>query len=170
MKKPNSIEKLYRQKPKEVWDTINSILNPPPKPISIKPDTMNNYFVNIAKQTVKKDPVSSEDIEKLITQMSSNSDGFKMQKVQYSDVVKELTSFRNNTSTESDEIPTKFIKPISYVIASSFTDIINTVIETSMFPHQWKNARVVPIPKVNYPSDTTDYRPISILLVLSKIA
>ena len=102
--------------------------------------------------------------------MSSNSDGFKMQKVQYSDVVKELISFRNNTSTESDEIPTTFIKPISDVIASSFTDIINTVIETSMFPHQLKTARVVLIPKINYPSDTTDYRPISILLVLSKIA
>ena len=167
--------KFYRKalspnKPKEVWNTINSILNPPSKPISIKPDTMNIYFANIAKQTVKKDPISPEDIEKLITQMSSNSDGFKMQKVQYSDVVKELTSFRNNTSTESDEIPTTFIKPISDVIASSFTDIINTVIETSMFPHQWKTARVVLIPKVNYPSDTTDYRPISILLVLSKIA
>ena len=43
---------------------------------------MNNYLVNIAKQTVKKDPVSPEDIEKF-TQMSTNSDGFKMQKVQY---------------------------------------------------------------------------------------
>ena len=133
--------KFYRKalssnKPKEVWNTINSILNPLPKPISIKPDTMNNYFVNIAKQTVKKDPVSSEDIEKLITQMSSNSDGFKMQKVQYSDVVKELTSLRNDTSTGSDEIPTKFIKPILDVIASPFTDIINTMIETSIFPHQ----------------------------------
>ena len=117
---------------------------------------MNNYFVNIAKQTVKKDPVSSEDIEKLITQMSSNSDGFKMQKVQYSDVVKELTSLRNDISTRSDEIPTKFIKPISDVIASPFTDIINTMIETPMFPHQWNTARVVQIPKVNYPGDTTD--------------
>ena len=44
---------------------------------------MNNYLVNIAKQTVKKDPVSPEDIEKLITQMSTISDGFKMQEVQY---------------------------------------------------------------------------------------
>ena len=131
---------------------------------------MNNYFVNIAKQIVKKDPVSPEDNEKLITQMSTNSDGFKMQKVQFSDVVKELTSLRNDTSTGSDEIPTKFIKPISDVIASPFTDTINTVIETSIFPHQWKTARVVPIPKVNYPSDTTDYRPISILPALSKIA
>ena len=167
--------KFYRKalspnKPKEVWNTINSILNPPSKPISIKPDTMNIYFANIAKQTVKKDPVSPEDIEKLISQMSSNSDGFKMQKVQYSDVVKELTSLRNDTSTGSDEIPTKFIKPISDVIASPFTDIINTMIETPMFPHQWKTARVVQIPKVNYPGDTTDYRPISILPALSKIA
>ena len=131
---------------------------------------MNNYFVNIAKQIVTKDLGSLEDIAKLITQISSNSDGFKMQKVQYSDVVKELTSLRNDTSTGSDEIPTKFIKPMSDVIASPFTDIINTMIETSMFSHQWKNARVVPTPKVNYPSDTTDYRPISVLPALSKIA
>ena len=153
-----------------MWNTINSIFNPLPKPISIKPDTMNNYFVNIAKQTVEKDPVSPEDIETLITQMSTNSDGFKMLKVQYSDVVKELTCLRNDTSTGSDEIPTKFIEPISDVIASPFTDIINTMIETSISSHQWKTARVVPIPKVNYPSDTTDYRPISILAALSKIA
>ena len=39
-----------------------------------------------------------------------------------------------------------------------------------MFPHQWKTARVVPILKVNYPRDTTDYIPISILLKLSKNA
>ena len=102
--------------------------------------------------------------------MSTNSNGFKMQKVQYSDVVKELTFLRNDTSTGSDEIPTTFIKPISNVIASSLTDIINTMIETSTFPHQWETARVVPIPKVNYPRDTTDYRPISILPALSKIA
>ena len=44
------------------------------------------------------------------------------------------------------------------------------MIEISMFPHQWKTARVLPISKDNYPSDTTDYRPISILPALSKIA
>ena len=131
---------------------------------------MNNYFVNIAKQTVKKDPVSPEDMEKSITQISTISDGFKMQEVQCSDVVKELTSLRKDTSTGSDEINTKFINSISDVIASHFTDFIKKMIETSMFSHQWKTARAVPIPKVNYPSDTTDYRPISILPALSKIA
>ena len=44
------------------------------------------------------------------------------------------------------------------------------MVEASTFPQQWKTARVVPIPKVYYPSDTTDYRPISILPALSKIA
>ena len=63
---------------------------------------------------------------------------------------------RNDTSTGSDEIPTKFIKSTSDVIASPFTDIINTIIEASMFLQQWKTARVVPIPKVSYPIDTTD--------------
>ena len=41
--------KFYRKalssnKPKVVWKTINSILNLP-KPISIKPDTTNNYLL-----------------------------------------------------------------------------------------------------------------------------
>ena len=70
-----------------------------------------------------------------------------MQKVQYSDVVKGITSLRKDTSTGSDEIPNKFINPISDVIASHFTDFIKTMIETSMFPHQWKTASLTRIIK-----------------------
>ena len=38
-----------------------------------------------------------------------------------------------------------------------------------IFPKQWKTARVCPIPKIDHPSKLKDYRPISILPVLSKI-
>ena len=47
--------------------------------------------------------------------------------------------------------------------------IVNFCITNSVFPSDWKIARVVPIPKINTPEGYGDLRPISILPVLSKI-
>lgn len=48
-------------------------------------------------------------------------------------------------------------------------DFINFIIMTSTFPNSWKTARVVPIPKNKNISGPDNFRPISILPVLSKI-
>ena len=45
--------------------------------------------------------------------------------------------------------------------------IINSCIAKSTFPPQWKTTRT--IPKINNPKSSDNYRPVSILPVLSKI-
>ena len=47
--------------------------------------------------------------------------------------------------------------------------IFNTSIETSTFPVSWKIARVTPIFKGGEKSEKSNYRPISVLLVLSRL-
>ena len=47
--------------------------------------------------------------------------------------------------------------------------IINTSIDQEIFPKQWKISRVCPIPKTDNPTSIKDYRPISVLSVLSKV-
>ena len=47
--------------------------------------------------------------------------------------------------------------------------IINTSIDQEIFPEQWEISRVCPIPKTDNPTSIKDYRPISVLLVLSKV-
>ena len=47
--------------------------------------------------------------------------------------------------------------------------IINTSIDQEIFPKQWKNSRVCHIPKTDNPRSMKDYRPISVLSVLSKV-
>ena len=47
--------------------------------------------------------------------------------------------------------------------------IINTSIDQEIFPKQWKISRVCPIPKTDSPTSIKDYRPISVLSVLSKV-
>ena len=94
---------------------------------------------------------------------------FKLQKVTYNNIVKSLKSLGNDCSTGYGNILVSFTKPIAEYIASPLTFIINNLIEESKFPDQWKIAHVSPIPKVTNPTELKDYRPISILPILSKV-
>ena len=47
--------------------------------------------------------------------------------------------------------------------------MFNTSIETSMFPDSWKIARVTPIYKNGDRADKSNYRPISVLPVISRL-
>ena len=63
----------------------------------------------------------------------------------------------------------KFIKPIAEDITSPIVNIINSSIDKEIFPDSWKVARVCPVSKIDNPIHEKDFRPISILPVLSKI-
>ena len=89
-------------------------------------------------------------------------------------------------STEADKFPEEFLHvykwssfwlhPLSGLIPShwcwwssiskSLSDLFNKSIITGMLPTDWKFARVVPIPKSGC---SKDYRPISILTIISKL-
>ena len=76
---------------------------------------------------------------------------------------------RNDRSTGYDHIPATFIKPVSEFLVSPITFIINNLIKINQVPDIWKLARISPIPKIQLPVELKDYRPVSILPILSKI-
>ena len=72
-------------------------------------------------------------------------------------------------ATSPDQIPIKFIKAVTEIIGGLSIHLFNTLIEISSFPDAWKIARITLIPKNESTVSESDMRPISILLVLSKI-
>ena len=54
-------------------------------------------------------------------------------------------------------------------IVPSLTSLFNLYLSKGIFPADWKLARIVPVPKATEMSSPTNYRPISILSILSKI-
>ncbi len=63
----------------------------------------------------------------------------------------------------------RFIKDALYVIAFYLTCIINTSIVTGIFPTSWKHALVVPSLKTGDVNDPNNFRPISLLPIISKL-
>ena len=84
-------------------------------------------------------------------------------------VYKFLTSLDNNKATGIDNISSKIVKISAPVITKHLTEICNHSIRNSCFPSIWKKARVTPLHKRNSTDDPENYRPISILPLLSKV-
>ena len=72
-------------------------------------------------------------------------------------------------STGLDNIPAKALRIASSTIAPSLTFIFNLSLSSGIFIDDWKNARVCPAYKGNDRRDMGNYRPISILPIISKV-
>ncbi|XP_057299344.1 uncharacterized protein LOC130629967 [Hydractinia symbiolongicarpus] len=152
---------------KSVWNTIHRILSNQKTRIKHDPSEMNEYFSNLAANLTGKSNVESTLPDDIKT--TENEQSFKIQHTTYNEINKILKNLKNDCSSGHDNIPIRFIKPVSEFITSPLVHIINNCINKEIFPQQWKIARVCPIPKIDTPISTKDYRPISVLPVLSKI-
>ena len=62
-----------------------------------------------------------------------------------------------------------FIKPVVDFLVSPLKFVINNYIASNNFPDAWKTARISPTSKIAQTVELKDYRPVSILPVLSKV-
>jgi len=109
-------------------------------------------------------------IIKLIQSLPANIDnGFQIRTVTLKEVIRELRNIRSDCSTGPDNIPANMIKMVADYLGSPLTDVINTCIKNLYFPSAWKLACICAIPKGNQIKSEKDFRPISILPVLSKV-
>lgn len=69
----------------------------------------------------------------------------------------------------SDGIPPSFFYFCSKTLAAPIAQIFNRCLSVGYFPNIWKTAHIVPIYKKGSQSQVKNYRPISILNVLSKL-
>ena len=69
-----------------------------------------------------------------------------------------------------DGISNKILKICANGITKSFTGLVNLSLLYGSFPNQWKLANVIPIFKKDDRQSKLNYRPVSLLVSLSKIA
>jgi len=73
------------------------------------------------------------------------------------------------TATGLDMLPAWFLRLSAPVIAVTLTQLFNQSIRCAVVPQQWKTACISPIPKVAHPAEASDYKPISVTPVLSRM-
>ena len=85
------------------------------------------------------------------------------------EVLRLLQSIDTSKANGPDKISGKMLKATATSIAYPITILFNKSIRSGTFPTCWKDSLVVPIPKSNNHSSPNNYRPVSLLSILSKL-
>ena len=94
---------------------------------------------------------------------------FQFQKTSTEKIEKIINKINIKKATGVDGIPAKVVKHSKSIVAPQLTCLINLSIETGVFPDRLKEAQVTPLHKKNNALDKTNYRPVSVLPIFSKI-
>ena len=94
---------------------------------------------------------------------------FKLQEISEEFVKKELNSLSVYKSTGLDGIPARFVKDAAEVIKGPITYFVNLSLRSGTFPNEMKLAKVIPLHKKKSRLEAGNYRPVSILPIISKI-
>ena len=80
-----------------------------------------------------------------------------------------LASVDPSKASGADLLSAKMLKATATSIAPAITSLFNLSLTQGQLPAEWKLACIMPIPKSQDKSDPANYRPISLLSILSKL-
>ncbi|CAB4040147.1 Hypothetical predicted protein, partial [Paramuricea clavata] len=85
------------------------------------------------------------------------------------EVLNRLQNINVSKASGPDGIPGRLLKAIATEITPSLTKVFNLSLCSGKVPSAWKTALITPILKEGNPHVVTNYRPISLLSILSKV-
>ena len=152
--------------------SINSQLGQPILGPENTANTFNEFFTSIFQQYSKDGENKcsiSEKLKSFVQEKLTPDTKFEIKPVSLTFVQKQLEALDPSKATGLDGLSAKFLKIGSAAISLPIMKIINLSITTAIFPDTFKKAKVTPCFKKGDNSDMSNYRPISVLPLLSKI-
>ncbi len=155
--------------PQQITLQLNNKLTSDPMEVA---EAFNYAVVNVASKYIDHSSLIAPDLNKLkqfVDSRKIQGDKFNIPFITKKFVIETINSMSTTKATGLDQISVRILKICVNEIADSLADLINKSIETSTFPELWKIARVNPIHKSGLKTSEENYRPISILPIISKI-
>ena len=126
-----------------------------------KANILNNFFT---EQTLL------DDSKATLPQTGKNTT-YKLDSIIFTpeEVRDTLKSLPIGKAAGPDLINNRLLKELAQPLALSLSDLFNLSLSSGSVPNIWKEANVSPIHKKNDPSDVSNYRPISLISIVSKV-
>ena len=169
---------------KKVWTGIKSIISQKDQKHSnvsrikdstcnlITDDTQmynvfNEHFVNVADKIAKRILRPPGSPLRYLRDNSKNS--LYLEPVTNFEVEDIISNLDSAKSAGPNSIPVNLLKILKRYISHPMAELVNQSFLTGIFPQKLKVAKVVSIYKKSDPQDVSNYRPISLLPIFSKI-
>ena len=168
-----------RLNPKIFWKAIKEIFplkrkTTPPSTPSISPTERASKFASYFSKVILSLKKSSFKLKNLVWKTPSilrqrTNLPFRFTYVSVVFVRKQLKALKRKKATGLDLLPSALLKDSADEISKPVAHIINLSLNSASVPTTWKRAKVIPVFKSGSADDVSNFRPISILPILSKI-
>lgn len=133
-------------------------------------DYLNEYFINLPQKTIEKEYGDINKINPIPTNNYSNPNSIFLENVDEVEIIDIINNLNNSNSTSVDEINSKVIKECAFILCKILPHYLNQCFISGKFPDCLETAEIIPIyKKCGDKNEAKNYRPISLLNVISKI-
>lgn len=126
-------------------------------------NTFNNYYINMTKSNINNKPKAD------LLMINRNIHNMFLTPTDACEVSKIIKALNPTNSAGYDDIQTKIIKGCSQTIAAVVSYIVNLSFAGGVYPEPLKLSLVRPLHKKGNKECVQNYRPISIIPVISKV-
>ena len=175
----------YKNNSKKLWDLINKVIGKTSDKTNIishitvdgidiinEKDIANEfgkYFSTVGKTFASQIQTPKHDITHYIDKITRNPKSIYLYCTSEVEIEKLIKSLPNKTSSGHDNISNILLKKLSTTLTKPLAHIFNHSISQGIFPNKMKLAETTPLYKGKETYYTTNYRPISLLLTISKL-
>ena len=145
---------------------INNMLKYDPNSIT---NSFCDFFSSIGETYAKRIENTGVDIHNYIEQINPNSQSLFLSPTTRYEISELINRLPMKTSSGHDNISNVLLKKLKESVITPLSIIFNKSLEEGVFPDEMKLADIVPLFKNQDRSECTNYRPISLLLTISKL-
>ena len=127
----------------------------------------NNFYINVASSITKTIPITPKSPLDYLTNRASNS--LFLTPVTPLEVKDIIDALNPSKSVGPNSIPIKLLKIVGCSISPLLALLINHSFQSGIYPDTFKIAKVISLFKKGNPELPSNYRPISLLSIFSKI-
>ena len=161
-----SVRKTSSVPNKMTWSDHDGVTSTANNPADIA-NLLNRYFYSVFQ------PSHSNNDEHALSNSNDDSitksDAISNITLTSEEVYYVLAALDENKATGPDKIPAKLLKICASSVCSSLCDIFNKSLSIGKLPCEWKLSNIIPIPKKGPADEVSNYRPISLLSLVSKV-
>ena len=175
----------YKQDSHKLWKLVHSILNktshkgecikainkegvPRYDPTTITSE-LCKHFSSIGETFANKIPPPSKSITEYLNIIPQNEQSIFLDPTNETEITDLITDLIPKNSCGYDNLSNKLLKKLLPALVGPLTIIFNRSLIEGVFPEAMKKADVVPLFKSKDHQESNNYRPISLLLTLSKL-
>ena len=175
----------YRSNTKKLWQLINSTISKNKHSGSIissitvdglqksLPKAVANcfgeFYSHLGSSLANQITPSKIDIETYIKRIHRNENSMFLNYTSKDEIESVVKSLPNKVSSGYDQISNNLLKQLSSSISYPLEIIFNQSIQQGIFPMLMKKVEVIPLYKGKDREDLVNYRPISLLITISKL-